>query len=277
MLREQLDSVLATPPLETLESLSCLLLEDSRIESAWLEGSFGRGEEDRYSDIDLHVHSSQISSLLDFSRELLAKVSKPVLLKELFPGKLVYSLLESGVRVDIVLHSELPEMISTRSCRVLVDPTGRVKEILREIPSASPSRDELRGRLCEFWRCIAMLPVVLGRREHIVAVQGLVMEVTAAAELLALGHGGARVAGIKRLNSSLPPGAQEQLEKALRLPDLSTQTLANAHLYVAALISSEGRRLAEKFEFEYPAEIEKVALSYVHEELTLLGIELSVL
>jgi len=262
-----------TPPREALERLPSLLLQDPRITSAWLEGSFGRGEEDRYSDIDLHVHSSEISSLLDFAQELLAKISKPVLLKELFAGKLAYSLLESGVRVDIVLHAELPETLPSRSCRVLVDTTGRLEKIIKEAPVPPPTKDELRGKLLEFWRCIAMLPVVLGRGENIVAVQGLVMEAAGAAELLALGHSGTRVAGMKRLNSYLPPGAQKKLEEALTLPDLSAQTLANAHLSIAALVASEGRGLAEKFGFDYPVEIEKAALSYVHRELALLGME----
>ena len=36
---------------------------DERIRSAWLEGSFGRGDADRYSDIDLHLLMSEIDAV----------------------------------------------------------------------------------------------------------------------------------------------------------------------------------------------------------------------
>ncbi len=38
-----------------LSALETKLKADTRICAAWLEGSFGRGEPDRYSDIDLHL------------------------------------------------------------------------------------------------------------------------------------------------------------------------------------------------------------------------------
>ena len=94
----------------------------------------------------------------------------------------------------------------------------------------------LERHIGEFWRCIAILPSVLGRGEKIVAVLGFFAELAPLTEVLILGTGAARDTGVKHLNRFLPPGAQAEIEAALKLSGLTLESLADAHLALAAVM-----------------------------------------
>jgi len=265
------------PPSEALEKIASLLKADSRIHAAWLEGSFGRGVEDRYSDIDLHILSPEVEEIELYAMKLLSKVSKPVLSLGLkgADGKvlLVHSLLQDGVRVDVVLHEKFTSPLRKGGCRILLDRHAALK--LEEIPFPELDIDELTAKLKEFWRLIAMLPVVLGRGEMLVASVGLSREVELAAEVVSRCHFGPRASGVKRLNSFLPSDVRRELEEVVTHSDLSIRGMARAQLAVARIVQREGRRYAAQLHFEYPVEVEEVALAYVERELSLLGIDMN--
>jgi predicted nucleotidyltransferase len=54
---------------------------DARVTAAWLSGSYGRGEADEWSDLDLHVvvADEHFAAFLDEHETLFAQVGKPVL------------------------------------------------------------------------------------------------------------------------------------------------------------------------------------------------------
>lgn len=265
------------PPSEALHDIATLLEADHRIQAAWLEGSFGRGEEDRYSDIDLHVLSSEVEEVETFSMELLSRVSKPVLSLGLrqTDGKvlLVHSLLQNGVRTDVLLHEKLIHLLRKGRCRILFDRSGSLT--LEEGPLPQLDLRDLSLKLQEFWRLIAMLPVVLGRGEKLVAFTGLSRELELAAEFISRCHSGPRASGVKRLNTHLPTEVRSELESIVGTYDLSIRGMAAAQLAVARIVQREGRRYAAQLHFDYPIEVEKTALSYVESELQLLGIDMS--
>lgn len=263
------------PPSEVLRQLVSILEEDKSVDAAWLEGSFGRGEEDRYSDIDLHISAPHVTDHVAFAEELLAKVSLPVLTKDL--GGISHSLLGNGVRVDAICHSCPPNSWVEGTVRVIFTRAGIVPVLSSEPACLGVSKDQLLDTLQSFWRCVAMLPVVLGRNERIVAHRALSHEVDLAAEFLARCHSGVRTSGSKRLNKFLPERLINELEDILVVPDLSPKSPAKNHLKIAEVIKREGRRYALELGFEYPFEIERTALSFVAKELRLLGIETVVL
>ena len=80
---------------------------DPHILAAWLGGSFGRGEADRFSDLDLHVlldadaaeaWKAGVETWLNSLRPL-------VLFRWLFNNSVVNALTEDGLRVDLVPHA----------------------------------------------------------------------------------------------------------------------------------------------------------------------------
>jgi predicted nucleotidyltransferase len=64
-----------------LARVTQVLVADERITAAWLSGSYGRGETDEWSDLDLHVAvaDEHLQTVLDEHQTLFAKVGRPLL------------------------------------------------------------------------------------------------------------------------------------------------------------------------------------------------------
>ena len=131
----------------------------------------------------------------------------------------------------------------------------------------------LREQTQEFWRCISLLPSVVGRQELIVGLVGLSVEVNLLTEVLVTGYGVVRDSGVKRLNPFLPDNLQQTLEDALAMQGLSGTSLVRAHLRLAEVMHAHGPVIADKHRYTYPAELEAVVLAYVQREVDLLGLE----
>jgi predicted nucleotidyltransferase len=65
-----------------------VLRADPRVAAAWLTGSFGRGEEDAWSDFDLHVavHDAHFESFWNERSQLYARLADPVLIQNEIPS-----------------------------------------------------------------------------------------------------------------------------------------------------------------------------------------------
>jgi predicted nucleotidyltransferase len=254
--------------------LENLLRSDPRIRAAWLEGSLGRGNADRYSDIDLHVllAESDLAAFQAGAEEWLNAVRPIVLCTLLFGGRMVNALTEEGVRIDLWLHTE--ERVSLRPGKAIVlhDPAG----LIHFDGKPSPPDDaviaaELEAQIKEFWRCIALLPTVIGREERIVAFQGLNVELNLLINILFKGYRIERDAGIKKLNAFLPEEARTEIEQALSTVHISDGGLAPAHISLARLTAKYGRIAAGNYGFEYPDRLEAAVVKYVYAELEMLS------
>lgn len=91
-----------------LRRITDLLRADPRVQGAWLSGSFGRGEEDEWSDLDLHVavEDEHLTEFLADRPARYAAVADPVLVQDEMPSNSqeggVYQLVwfAGGVHVD---------------------------------------------------------------------------------------------------------------------------------------------------------------------------------
>jgi predicted nucleotidyltransferase len=65
------------------------LRQDERVVAAWLSGSFGRGEEDEWADLDVHVaiDDAALGSFLADRRELYRRLGRVRLLQDEIPGQ----------------------------------------------------------------------------------------------------------------------------------------------------------------------------------------------
>lgn len=263
-------------PHEYLRLLQTKLESDADADAAWLGGSFGRGDDDRWSDIDLHLLLSAGGERLRHNVEPWLNTLRPlVLFKLLFEGRMVNALTLDGVRLDIWFYTEPPPLDVTRT-QVLFDRQKRLHfDPLPQQDSAAADNTPnlLRSQIEEFWRCIAMLPVVIGRREHIVALQGLQVELALLLDILLRGNSIRREAGVKKLNPYLPSPLRNEIETALARNDFTARGLARAHLGLAELVRRYGRDFAQRWDFEYPVALEEAVLRYVAEELVLQGLD----
>lgn len=259
-----------------IDAVTRALADDERVRAAWLEGSFGRGDADRYSDVDLHV--LLIPGALDEFRAgaeaWLADLRPLVLYKEMFGGSMLNAMTRDGLRVDVWLHEGEDHAIDPARAQVL---HARPGALVDAPPAAPPDPAQVAARLDEqireFWRCIAMLPVVLGRGERIVGHMGLTVEQGILVNVLLDGYAIPRDAGVKKLNPFLPDDLRRAVEDALEMPGLTLPALARAHLALAHIMQAHGPVIAQRHGFDYAQEMEHRVLSYVHQEMARLGLD----
>jgi hypothetical protein len=275
-----------------IDEFTRLATMDERIHAAWLEGSFGRGIADRYSDIDAHLlvdaaasdaagldsAESNPASANSFRQEVrswLEGIRPLVLYNLIFDGQMINALTVDGLRVDLWLHAGEWFEAGTPDLLVLWDRGGRLKPGKSPaLPASAEIAAKLTYLVPEFWRCIAMLPVVIGRSELIAGFQGLTVEIGLLVDLLILGNGYKKDRGAKAINHLLPADVRQQIEEALHMPILNPTRLAAAHLSLAALMQVHGPILCERWEVEYPQGLEATVMEYVAKELHLLGINI---
>ncbi len=251
------------------------LSADSRIRAAWLEGSFGHGDADRYSDIDLHllVDPSAADHFRANAENWLSSIQPLVLFKWMFGTSMINALTVDGLRIDIWLHEG--QEIERDAARVQLlsarpDAFRFVDTPAEDKPeSIAPMLDE---RISEFWRCIVLLPSVLGRNELIVTQMGLAIELRLLTDILIDGYNVERDAGVKKLNRFLPGDTQQAIEQALSIDGLSARTAALSHLRLAAIMQQHGPSIAAHHGISYPSELEDAVIVHVASELEQLAL-----
>ena len=249
-----------------IDTLTARLQADPRILAGWLEGSFGRGDADAYSDIDLHVLLGA-DELAGFQPEAwLAAIWPLVLCTTLFDGRMINALTADGVRIDLWLHGGERAAVQAGKARVLHDPHG-VLDFTTPVAKADDQAlaAGLEAQIKEFWRCIALLPVVLGRDEKIVALQGVAIEVGILTNVLIKGYRIERDAGVKKLNAFLPGNTRAAIESALAMDGLTRSSLVRTQLALAGIMQQHGPGIAQAHGFAYPGVLEKSVLGLVQD------------
>ena len=250
------------------------LAGDPQVRAAWLTGSFGRGVADRYSDIDLHLYLHDVAAFRTGAREWLEALRPLVLYKLLFDGQMINALTVEGLRIDIWLHTD-PPTLDPAKVKVLLDRDGALQ--LASSPETAPDSAQVAANLLaqieEFWRCIALTPTVIGRRELLVAFTGLNVELALVADILMTGYGQPRDRGVKVLNTFLGDERRAELEAALDLQGLNSASLVVAHMALAGIVRTHGPILAVRHGFAYPQALEEAVLRYVAQELQMVDWE----
>ncbi|MCC6454663.1 MAG: nucleotidyltransferase domain-containing protein [Caldilineaceae bacterium] len=255
---------------EYLHKLQAALEAAPTIKAAWLTGSFGRGNADRYSDIDLNLwlDAVDLEGFRQGTETWLNELRPLVLFTWMFNDRMANCLTVDGLRLDLWLHSDgMPQLDESR-VQVLLDRENALQfgASVAE-PDAAALKKRLAQQIREFWRCIALTPAVIGRDERIVSLMGLTVESNILTDVLISGYGIPRDSGVKRLNPFLPEGLRAEIEQALAFDGLSLSSLVQAHLALARIMQAQGRQLATRHDFAYPAEVERAALAYVMREL----------
>ncbi|WP_415786201.1 nucleotidyltransferase domain-containing protein [Deinococcus saxicola] len=251
---------------------------DSHLLAVWLEGSLGRGNADRYSDVDIHVllPENELAAFRAQAESWLGKIRPLVLFNILFGGQMINAVTTDGLRLDLWPHGGEHFEVDPQVVQVLFEQPGALQAkagVTTADREAAAQR--LLGLIREFWRCITLLPAVLGRRERLVALQGLTVELGLVTEILVIASGTIRDRGVKNLNPFLPENLRDELEALILPGSLTEQALADAHLRLAQLVRREGRKAASTLCFEYPEALEQTALTYAYKELKVLQLSVT--
>lgn len=260
-----------------IESLTAAAEADPRVRAAWLAGSYGKGIADRWSDVDAHLlidpaHSDDFKAGAQAWLEALRPL---VLYRLMFGGQMVNAMTDEGMRLDVWLHSGETSEVVEGHIRVLYaqDDTLTWKPNPGSELSQAEAAAELERAIPEFWRCVAMLPVALGRDEKLIGAAGNFLILLLLTDVFALASGIRKDRGVKALNGFLPPHYRQLAEEATFLPELTREELARFQLRLARLMQEHGPAICAQWGVEYPQALEDAALGYVARELRLLGYE----
>ena len=260
---------------EYLSALVDKVASDAHILAAWLEGSFGKGTADRYSDIDIHLLVAE-ESKETFQQRLeswLSDIQQLVLFKDTFPGQMITCITTAGLRLDVWVHAGNTISLERTKVHVLSAAEGCIqfKETCRNNEPTDIS-SALNQHFNEFWRVLAILPTVLGREECIAGFMGTTFAVMSLTEVLIIGNGKQRDRGVKNINPFLPQPLREEIEEALTMRGVDRESIAKAHLRLIAIMQRYGPDIAKQHGVIYPFVLEKAVLTYISRELQILGL-----
>ncbi len=248
---------------------------DPRIRAAWLAGSYGKGIADRWSDVDAHLlidptHSDDFRAGV---RDWLEALRPLVLYRLMFGGQMINAMTDEGMRLDVWLHDgESAEVVEGQTL-VLYAQEGSLTwtpHLGTELSQAEAAA-ELERAIPEFWRCVAMLPVPLGRDEKLIGAAGNFLILLLLTDVLSVQSGLRKDRGVKALNGFLPPNLRRLAEDATFLPALTHEELARFQLRLARIMQAHGPAICKQWGVDYPQALEDAALGYVAGELRLMG------
>ena len=249
---------------------------DPRIRAAWLAGSFGKETADRWSDVDAHLLLDE-NALDEFRGEIdnwLGQIRPLVFIRLMFDGRMVNAMTDEAMRLDVWLHSGANAEVTEGETRVLYEEKSSL--VWQPSPGSALSREGaeeiLRREIPEFWRCVAMLPVVVGRNEKLVAAAGNSIILLHLTNVLYAASGQRKDRGVKALNSFLLPDHRRRVEEAVFLTNLPLEEAARFPLRLARIMHDYGPAICEQWEVAYPQAMEDAVLCYVVQELRSLGL-----
>jgi predicted nucleotidyltransferase len=165
-----------TPAQQSLiDSIMRVLTADPRIESAWLSGSFGRGEADDWSDVDVTVVAAERTfddTVRAYSSDLSAIAN--VVYMNVIAGRVVNAVTDEWARFDLTFLK--PAEFAARAVGPMTPIVTRSGASVRPPALPAPyasSAQRVTGIVSEYLRILGLSPVVLGRNEYLVAMDGV--------------------------------------------------------------------------------------------------------
>ncbi|MDE2729563.1 MAG: hypothetical protein OXI19_16175 [Gemmatimonadota bacterium] len=261
------------PQVKILMRIVSRLWSKEEVMAVWIGGSFGQGNADQYSDVDLRVavHSAHVEDWTDLD------------LPVLFEGRCVEhkraSFTESGILHHLILDTgdlydlwvQDIQMVSVDEPRKVLgcrDP--RLLDVLREsagsaVPAQGPSpdADKLRMEIVDFWMNSHKHRKVLHRGLDPLVIVGLQEERALMLRLWALQADDYEPVDRKPSIHALSDQVRSLIEskthmlKIMGAPGRTRSELLSLIELHRDEVSRTGRDLAKRYSYAYPAELER--------------------
>ncbi|HEV2557441.1 MAG TPA: nucleotidyltransferase domain-containing protein [Microvirga sp.] len=258
-------------PEELITAVTDALRGEERFRALLLGGSYGRGTQDRFSDVDLIAvadpeHHANLARLW---RETLERLMPVVFWNERRTrGVLLNAIGQDWLRCDLVITDTGGLDGRARSAlRVLIDRDSLVERLPPELPDGALDRSRITFLINEFIRVLGLTPVVLGRGEVFTAAgtgAGLLRDqlVSLLKEERQLADPG----GALHLSRALSPDQMRVLE-AVPFPQPEPASIIAAHLAVARLFLPRAKALAARAGVPWPQAFEEATRAHLEREL----------
>jgi predicted nucleotidyltransferase len=246
-----------------------LLPEDERILAVYLIGSYGTGEADRFSDVDVHlvVTDESLTWFEEQWADVLRRLTGPTVFTERLPGIAGgLGITPDWVHVDLIAHPLTAfDRFQHDGVRVLFDRDGTL------FPDGDQPRVEGRpgtpywpeGVVTMFFYFLGNLVTVLGRDERIVANQGVGVVRDQLIRLMLAERGVRRTGGAKRLNALLSAEQRATLEAIPAVGSEPADIIA-ANQYISREVIRRGKALAHHTKTPWPTPLVEATLTHLH-------------
>lgn len=266
---------MTNPQSRFIDALATKAHRDPRIRAAWLAGSFGKMTADRWSDVDAHL-LIDTDAFEGFCRNVetwLGQIQPLVFLRLMFDGRMVNAMTDEAMRLDVWLHDGAVAKVTKGETRVLYEEGDALCWLPHPGEALTPEAagESLRREIPEFWRCVSMVPVVVGRGEKLVSVAGNSIILLALTNVFCAASGNRRDRGVKALNGFLLPQHRQCIEEAVFPGALPANESIRLPLRLARLMRQHGPVICNHWKVDYPHAMEESVLRYVTQELTSLG------
>lgn len=245
-----------------------LLPADERILAVYLIGSYGTGQADRFSDVDVHlvVTDDSIDWFEQHWDDVLRQLTGPTVLTDRVPGLIGgLGITPDWLHVDLVAHPLTSfNRLQYDGVRVLFDRDGTLFPD-GDIPSAGGRPGEPywpAANVNLFFYFLGNLVTVLGRDERIVGNQGIGAVRDQLVALMLAERGIRRTGGAKRLNALLSDEQRATLEA---IPSAGTDPadIIAANQYICRQFITRGTTLAERTASPWPTDLVEATLAHL--------------
>lgn len=245
------------------------LKADPRIESVWLSGSLALDEGDEWSDVDLTAVAAQeaIPALVAAYAANLSAIANTVHAFTVY-GRIVSAVRADWERFDILFLT--PSELKARpaaSMRLLFARDGAEKPAGETPPPKPASAAEIQALICEFLRILGLGPAALGRRDHVIAVDGAMLLRTMLIDLMLAENGrGRSERSVKRVPQMLNA---EQTRVIEALPPLAAEreSLLAFNRAIAAVFLPRAKAVAARDGVTWPEAFEVATRAHLKRTL----------
>jgi hypothetical protein len=242
-----------------IADITRLLEAEPAVEAAWLAGSLGLGQGDRFSDVDVvalvsNGHATAVSSSLGSK---LSSIKTAVLVNVSFAGRVLNVVTDTWDRYDITIL-EIPDLMryNARDLREIFNKSGRAPPARPDMPyQVAP--DALLKLVQEFLRVLGLAVIVVGREEYVLALSGIDHLRRMTLDLMLEENGVApwKRGGALHRNPFL---TEEQRDVLVSVPPQSAtrESVIQAHSAFAAIFLPRAKKLASCVGMAWPMELE---------------------
>lgn len=242
-----------------IEAIAARMEQQEAVRGLFLSGSFGRGTEDEWSDVDLIAlaRPQDHAALASDWRVLLHAITPIVFWQQLSRGGiLINAVSEEWLRCDLVITSPADFGRRARNTvRPLIDRDGLYASLPDTLPPKTPDAGAVSYLIHEFIRMLGLLPVGLGREEYVTMVLGVGMMRGHLEALLMQDVTHPDPGGMLHQSRLLTP-EQMTLLKSLPYPGPDRQALIEANFAIAREFMPRARAMAQRLGIEWPEAFE---------------------
>lgn len=258
---------------ELIEALQAKAAADRHVRALFLSGSLGSGGADRFADVDTVLvvapedHPAFVAALPEWVSDLFA----PVLWRQLFPPHpLFHAVSPEWQRLDLTVTVPAHLNGTRVTWRPMHDPDGLYAQLPERPADRAPDPKAVLAIVEEFLRIVALLPVGVGRSEHVVGASGVFLLRGQLIALLTEAHAPPLPPGALHLTRILAPDEIALLE-ALPPVAATRESVIAGSLAVAAAFLPRAKTLVARLGAEWPEALETAARAHIRREL---GLEL---